>query len=140
MLLPTAYFGRLELNGEQEGRKEERRDYLVRHMLAYLHAAHPQVADQQLARGMRQEVLEIGGHGQRHARPVRPVDQVVGEQLCGQLVVLLVALVEEADGESGELVAVALELLGNLGLEVVQLGLARQRLVELGGDERLGHG
>lgn len=63
--------------------------------LAHAERAHPHVGQEHLAAGVRDEVTMLGGHGQLQAGGVAPVLQLIGEQLHGHLLVVLVGLVQQ---------------------------------------------
>lgn len=59
-------------------------------VLAHAQASHPHVSEQHLAAGVGNEVTVLSGHGQLQAGGITPVLQLIGQQLHGHLLVLLV--------------------------------------------------
>ena len=79
--------------------------HLETRVFADSQAAHPHVCQQHLAAGVSDEVSLLGSHGQLQAGGVAPVDELVGEQLHGHLLVVLVGLIQQFVGQLAKLSA-----------------------------------
>lgn len=79
-----------------------RRADLEARVLAHAQPAHPHVREQHLAARVRDEVAVLGRHRELQAGGIAPVLQLVRQQLHGQLLILLVRLVEELHSQLAE--------------------------------------
>lgn len=64
-------------------------------VFAHAKPPHPHVSEQHLAAGVGDEVAMLGGYSQLQTGGVAPVLQLIGKQLHGHLLILLVGLVQE---------------------------------------------
>lgn len=72
-----------------------RHPYLQARVLPHPQPSHPHVSQQHLAAGVGDEVPMFGCDSQFEAGRVAPVFQLVGQQFHGDLLVMLVGLVQE---------------------------------------------
>lgn len=71
-------------------------------VFAHPEPPHPHVCEQHLAARVCDEVAVLGSHGQLQACGIAPVLQLVRQQFHGQLLILLVGLVQELHGQLAE--------------------------------------
>ena len=76
--------------------------HLETRVFADSQAAHPHVCQQHLAAGVSNEVSLLGGHRQLQAGGVTPVNELVGEQLHGHLLIVLIGLIQQFVGQLSE--------------------------------------
>lgn len=114
------------------------RRYLEVCVLPRPQPAHPEVGEDHLAARVGEQRPVVGGHGERQAALVRPRVQLARQQPLRALRVDAVAEVEQLHALRLEVFGVRFQFVVDLGVEVVLGRLVGHRLVQLGGDQRLG--
>lgn len=79
--------------------------YLQTRIFPKSQAAHPHVGEQHLATRVSYKVPVLGRHRQLQACGVAPVLQLIGEELHGHLLIMLVGLLQQVVGQLSELPA-----------------------------------